>query len=270
VPAVKLSFGDVLSESFGLFFSNLALFFHLVTIPWILSLLLRIGGDLTVGDTLVGVLAEKAADVIPTVMFMVAWMRVVLLGPHRVGRLPGLGWSPRETAFLIHLVKVAGAAFLLLVAFTLMAGPIDPAMLGQAPLDPALARRETMAAPLGTGFFVSALLALRVSFGLAATAVDAPFTPRHSWAASRGNAWTIIGALFITLFCGGIATIVAALVPMALVQGLLGTDMAAAVIAWTAAILVSYAGTALTATAQAVIFRHLTGWRDGVPLAPPS
>jgi hypothetical protein len=35
------------------------------------------------------VLAEKAIDVIPTVMFMVGWMRLVLLGPERIERLPG-------------------------------------------------------------------------------------------------------------------------------------------------------------------------------------
>ena len=45
--------------------------------------------------------------------------------------------------------------------------------------------------------------------------------------------------------------------------------MGAAVITWTVAILISYAGTAIAATAQAIIFRRLTGWRDGAPLAPP-
>jgi len=137
-------------------------------------------------------------------------------------------------------------------------------------IDPELARREALAAPLGTGFIVSALLALRVSFGLAATAVDVPFTPRHSWAYSRGNAWTIIGVLFVIFFASAIATAISALVPFAVLRGLLGTDMAAAVITWTVAILVSYAGTAIAVTAQAVIFRRLTAWRDGVPLAPPN
>ena len=37
-----LPFGEILSESFGFFFARLGLFFHLVTIPWILSLALRI------------------------------------------------------------------------------------------------------------------------------------------------------------------------------------------------------------------------------------
>jgi hypothetical protein len=266
---VKLGFGEVLSESFEFFFSRLRLFFHLVTVPWILSIALRVAGAALTEESLPIVLMEKAIDVLPTVMFMVAWMRVVLLGPQRVDRLPGLAWSPRETAFLAHLLKVAGITFVLIAAFTLTVGTIDPSALGGGAIDTDLARREAMAAPLGTGFIVSALLALRVSFGLAATAVDLPFAPRHSWAYSRGSAWTIIGALFVIFFASAVATALGALVPFAVLRGLLGTDMGAAVITWTVAILISYAGTAIAATAQAIIFRRLTGWRDGAPLAPP-
>ena len=90
MPVVKLPFGDVLTESFGFFFTRLRLFFHLVTIPWILSIVIRIVGSTLAQESLVAVLVEKAADVIPTVMFMVSWQRVVLLGPRPGDRLPGL------------------------------------------------------------------------------------------------------------------------------------------------------------------------------------
>jgi hypothetical protein len=260
-PSGKLSFSAILSQSFGLFFANLRVFFHLVTIPWIISLVLRIGGSSIDDDSLVTVLAEKALDVVPTVMFMVAWMRLVLVGPNKVGRLPGSGWSTRETAFLIHLLKIGGITFLLLAAFTLTVGSIDPALLGSAaPVDPEMARRETMAAPFGAGFMVSALLALRVSFGLAATAVDLPFSPRQSWGVSRGNGWTIMGVLFVIFFAGATATMTSALVSLGIMRAI-GAGPAAAVVVWTVAILVSYAGAAVAATAQAVIFRALTGWR---------
>jgi hypothetical protein len=266
VPNVKLSFGEILSESFRFFFGNLRVFFHLVTIPWILSLVLRAAGAALDEDSTIAVLAEKALDVLPTVMFMVAWMRLVLLGPHKIGRLPGSGWSTRETAFLVHLLKVGGITFLLLGVFAFMVGTIDPTMLGGAmPIDPETARREALAAPFGTGFMVSALLALRVSFGLAATAVDLPFAPRQSWVLSRGNAWTIIGSLFVIFLTGAIATMMAALVSLGIMRAI-GTGSAAAVVVWTVAILVSYGGAAVAATAQAVIFRTLTGWRDGASL----
>ena len=54
------------------------------------------------------VLAEKVVDVIPTVMFIVPGCGWCCWGPGRIERLPGLGWSRRETAFLVHLIKVAG------------------------------------------------------------------------------------------------------------------------------------------------------------------
>jgi hypothetical protein len=269
VPSVKLSFADVMSESFGFFFDHLRLFFHLVTVPWIISLLLRVAGAGLDEDQPLVALGEKALDVVPTVMFMVAWMRVVLLGPHQIGQTPGLAWSRRDSAFLIHLIKVGGITFLLVAAFMLTIGTIDPSQLGSdSPVDPDLARREALAAPLGTGFIVSALLALRVSFGLAATAVDVTFDPRRSWAYSRGNGWTIVGVLFVVFFASGIATLVAAFVPYRVVSGM-GADVAGQVAGWTAGILVSYAGTGIAATAQAIIFRQLTGWREGVSLEPP-
>jgi len=262
-----LSFGDVLTESFGFFFTRLRLFFHLVTIPWILSIVIRIVGSALAQESLVAVLVEKAADVIPTVMFMVAWQRLVLLGPRPGDRLPGLGWSARETAYLAHLIKVAGITFVLVSALMFTMGSLDPGTIGVgAPLDPELARLQTMAAPLITGFIVSMLLALRVSYGLAATAVDVPFSPRLSWAHSRGNAWTIIGALFLTFFVGALATLVTTLVAFGLMRAVLGAQEAAAVVSWTVAILVSYAGAGLAATVQAVIFRRLLEWREGAPL----
>ena len=266
-PAARLSFGETVSESFGFFFDHLRMFFHLVTIPWILSLALRIACASIDEDSPAMALVEKALDFVPTIMFMVGWTRVVLLGQERLDRLPGLGWSGRETAFLVHLIKVGGITFLLIAAFVLVVGTIDPAMLASnAPVDPDLARREAMAAPLGTGFVVSALLAMRVSFGLAGTAVDVPFDPRRSWACSRGHGWTVIGVLFLVFFASGFASLLAALIPYRVVSGL-GADLAGQVIGWAAGILVSYAGAGIAATAQAIIFRRLTGWREGVPLA---
>ena len=262
----KLSFGDTLSESFGFFFGNLRLFFHLVTIPWILSLGLHIADAVLGQDAPWAMLVEKALDAVPTSMFMVAWMRVVLLGPRAVERLPGTNWSVRESNFLRHLVKIAGVTFFLIGAFVLTLGSIDPQMMNAATIDPELARREALAAPLGVGFIVSSLLALRVSFGLAATALDIPFSPRPSWAYSRGSGWAVIGVLFVIYVASALAILMSAVVPHALVIGLFGAETAAAVIAWAVAILFSYVGVGIAATAQAVIFRRLTGWRPGQSL----
>lgn len=267
MPAVKLSFGGLVAQSFSFVFANFSLLFHLVTIPWIASLAIRLLGSTMPRDSLMPMLIEKAADMIPTVMFMVAWQRVVLLGPNRVGRLPGLGWSSREMAYLIHLIKIGGFTFVLLAAFVLSLGTIDPEMLAAgAAIDPEVARRQALAAPIGAGFTVSIILALRISYGLAATAVDEPFSPRLSWAYSKGNAWTIIGVLFLIFLGSALATTMATLVVLGLTRGVLGAGESAAVITWTAAILVSYAGTAVAATAQALIFRDLLGWREGRPL----
>lgn len=267
MPNVKLSFGEVLSEAFEFFFANIRLFFYLVTIPWILSVAIRAIGAIADWDSPLAVLIEKAIDVVPTTMFMVAWQRVVLLGPNRLDHLPGMAWTPRETAYLAHLIKVAGMTFLLAGAFVFAGWPLDSTSLGTGrSVDPEAVRRQALAAPLAIGFLVSIVLALRVSFGLAASAVDVPFSPRLSWAYSRGNGWTIIATLFLAYFAGAITTGLTALVVAALMRGILGAREAAAVVSWTVAILVSYGAVALTATVQAVIFRRLLDWRESAGL----
>jgi hypothetical protein len=269
---VKLPFGDVLSEGFGFFFANLRLFFHLVTVPWVMSVGIRLAGAALASDSLPVVLIEKAADALPSVMFMVAWQRAMLLGPNSIGRLPGTVWSARERAYLIHLVKIAGIPFLLIVAFIFTLGSLEPGSVNPSgPADPDAARRQAMAAPLAAGLIVSTLLALRVSYGLAATAVDVPFSPRLSWAYSRGNAWTITGALFLSFFASALATTMAMLVVFGILRSVFGAQEGAAVVTWTVAILLSYGGAAIVASVQAVIFRRLTLWREGAPLpVPPS
>jgi hypothetical protein len=264
---VKLLFGDLLTESFGFFFANLRVFFHIVTIPWIISIGIRIVGATIGQDYLVAILAEKMPDVIPTVMFIAGWQRSRSLLA-RVPRPPaGSGWSARIPPISLHLIKVAGITFVLVSRPHVDHGFADPGTIGVgAPLDPELVRHQAMAAPLIVGFIVSMLLALRVCYGLAATAVDVPFSPRLSWAYSRGNTWTIIGTLFLTFLAGAIVTALATLLVLALARGVLGAQEAAVIITWTVAILVSYGAAGLAATVQAVIFRRLLDWREGSSL----
>ena len=93
-----------------------------------------------------------------------------------------------------------------------------------------------------------------------------PFSPRLSWGYGRGNGWTIIGTLFLTFFVSAIVTTMATLITLSIMRGMLGAQEAAVVVTWTVALLVSYAGAAVAATLQAIIFRTLLGWREGAPL----
>ena len=193
-------------------------------------------------------------------MFMVGWQRVVLLGPASRRPLAGPAAGRRaKRPILVHLIKVVGITFVLVSALMLTVGSLDPGTIGVgAPLDPELVRRQAMAAPLDVGFIVSMLLALRVCYGLAATAVDVPFSPRlvlglwprqrldhHRHPLPRPSWWAPSSPPLSTLLV------------LALARGVLGAQEAAAVITWTVAILVSYGAAGLAATVQAVIFRRL-------------
>lgn len=258
----KLAFGDVLSESFRFFFGNLALFFRLVTVPWIMHIAIWFVVVL-VGDSSIGfVIGQKVLEVIPTVIFMTAWMRVVLLGPGRVGGVPGLGWSARETAVLVHLVKVAGMSFALVAAMMMFVGSLDPREVGK--LSPEeLVRLQSYLMPLSLGALVSVVLALRVSFGIAGSAVDVPFSPRLSWVHGKGNGGTIIGVTLMLYILGNLVTAIVLLFVGSIVYGLFGRGIGALLVAWTATSLVSFAALGVLSTAQAIIFRTLLAWREG-------
>jgi hypothetical protein len=99
--------------------------------------------------------------------------------------------------------------------------------------------------------------------------VDVPFSPRLSWIYGKGNGWTILGTVFLIFFINAIVTTLAVVLTAAILRGLLGGGLGVTVVVWTVALLVSYAGSALVATTQAIIFRRLLQWREGAALPPP-
>jgi hypothetical protein len=168
------------------------LFFHLVTLPWILSLASHaVACGAERADLVSGV--EKALDVVPTAMFVVAGMRVVCSGPS--GRSPARGWlvGARDGVSDPSAERSAGMTFLLLAALFLVGRPLDPSMIGRRPADPEAAPRGDGDPARPARLLVSAfLLALRV-----ASACASGRRPRRGRRAvvglGRGNGWPIIG-----------------------------------------------------------------------------
>ncbi len=70
-------------------------------------------------------------------------------------------------------------------------------------------------------------------------------------------------------FINAIATTLAVVLTAAVLRGFLGSGLGVAVVVWTVALLVSYAGAALVITTQAIMFRRLVQWREGAALSPP-
>lgn len=265
----KLAFGDVVSESFRLFFGRLPLFFQLVTVPWIMNIVIWFAFIVMSDGATVYLVVQKLLETIPTVMFLTAWVRVILLGPQRVEGVPGLVWTARESATLAHLIKVAGVPFALVAAMMLFVGTIDPREFGKLTPEELL-RLQSYLMPLSIGALVTFVLTLRVSFGIAATTVDVPFSPRLSWLYSKGNGGTVIGAMLVIYIVGNLVTVVALMIAGGVVQGLVGKGMGALLVTWTATSLVSFGALGVLATAQAVIFRSLLVWREGRALPPTS
>lgn len=266
-----LHFPDVMTQTFRLCFSNLRPFFDLALIPTIISVALVMGvrllSDGAVSPRLMGLV--KLLDLIPTAMFAVGWYRWLLIGPPEASVVAGLGWSARETGFLREFAVIFGLPIVIMGIF-LVQMPDD--MLVLTPNDVRSLPPEVRALGILVPFaFVGALLGMRLSFGLAAPAVDEAWRTSLAWRYSKGNAMVSLGAVFVVSMIGMLGELILAGLAMAIVHTIAGPGggIGAALVLSLVLATLSYFKLALVAATQAVIFRQLTGWRPGTTLRPP-
>ena len=266
-----LHFPDVMTQTFRLCFGNLRPFFDLALIPTIISVALLLGmrllSDGPVSPRLMGLV--KLFDLVPTAMFAVGWYRWLLLGPPQASVVAGLGWSARESGFLREFAVIFGLPIVIMGIF-LVQMPEDAMMLKPSDVRalPADVRALGILVPFA---FVGILIGMRLSFGLAAPAVDESWRTSLAWRYSKGNAMVSLGVVFVVTAIGMIGGLILMGLATAIVRSLVGPDAglgAALVLSLTLAT-VEYFRLALVAAAQAVIFRQLTGWRPGAALRPP-
>jgi len=266
-----LHFPAVMSQTFRLCFGNIRAFFDLALIPTIISAALMLGARLLSDGpvSLRGAGLVKLLDLIPTAMFAVGWYRWLLLGPPQASVVAGLGWSSRETGFVREFLIIFGLPIVIMGVFMVQM-PDDKMVLTPDEVRglPPEVRALGILVPFA---FIGTLIGMRLSFGLAAPAVDEPWRASLGWRYSKGNALVALGTVFVVTVIGMIgaailmtlasATLRAVLGPGAGLGGLLVRDLLLAT--------VEYFKLALLAATQAVIFRQLTGWRPGEPLRPP-
>lgn len=266
-----LQFPDVMTQTFRLSFSNLRPFFDLALIPTIISVALVMGlrlfSDGGVSPRMMGLV--KLLDLVPTAMFAVGWYRWLLIGPPQASVVAGLGWTARETGFLREFAVIFGLPIVIMGIFLLQM-PDDVLVVTPAQVRglPPEVRALGILVPFA---FVGALIGMRLSFGLAASAVDEAWRTSLAWRYSKGNAMVSLGTVFVVTVIGMIGELLLAGLAMAIVRAIVGpgAGFGATLVLSLIVATLSYFKLALVAATQAVIFRHLTGWRPGAALRPP-
>ena len=266
-----LQFPDVMTQTFRLCLGNLRPFFDLALIPTIISVALLLGArlmsDSPVSPRLMGLV--KLLDLVPTAMFAVGWYRWLLLGPPQASSVAGLGWSARESGFLRAFAVIFGLPIVIMGIF-LVQMPEDALML--SPSDVRALPPEVRALGILVPFaFVGILIGMRLSFGLAAPAVDEAWRTSLAWRYSKGNAMVSLGVVFVVTMIGMIGGVILVGLATAIVRSLVGPEagLGTALVLSLIVATVEYFRLALVAAAQAVIFRQLTGWRPGTAMRPP-
>jgi hypothetical protein len=268
VEPPRLVFSDLITEAFSRVTGNMRALLDIILVPTIISVGLQLAGRWISGERIepLEAMAIKLVDFVPTAMFAVAWYRLVLLGPAAVTGTPGFGWTAREQGYLGQLLLISAIPIILHALFwLLMPWPMEVPASG--PLPPGVAS----AMPVGVAFTVTAIIALRLSFGLVAPSVDMAWSPHLSWRYGKGNGPAILFALLLLMIIGMIVKAIATAILLALSLGIFGGPLTAG--PWLVVTLLSesiaYVCIAPLVTVQALIFRALTGWAPGGPLRQP-
>ncbi|TWT15863.1 hypothetical protein [Reyranella sp. CPCC 100927] len=264
----RLIFSDLITEAFSRVTGNVRALFDIALVPTVISVGLSLAGRLVSGERMepLEAMAIKVFDFVPTAMFAVAWYRLVLLGPQSVSSTPGFGWTVRERGYLGQLLLIAAIPIILHALFwMLMPWPMEMPGSGQVPPD------VERAMPVGFAFTVTAIIALRLSFGLVAPSVDLAWTPRLSWRYGKGNGPTILFALLLLMVIGVIVKALTTAILLTIALGLFGAPLSIGpwLLITLVAETVAYMSIAPLVTVQALIFRALTGWAPGGPLRQP-
>ncbi|HEX2886754.1 hypothetical protein [Vineibacter terrae] len=264
----RLVFADLIADAFRHVTSNGRLLLDIALVPTIISVGLQLAGRLLSGERMepLEAMAVKLFDFIPTAMFAVAWHRLVLLGPGALGGTPGFAWTARERGYLRQLLLIAAVPIILHALFWMvMPWPMEMPNAGPLPPD------VEAAMPLGLAFTVTAIIALRLSFGLVAPSLDLAWTPHLSWRYGKGNGPIVLFALLLMMVIGLIVKAVATAILLTIALGLFGGPLSLGpwLLVQVIAETIAYVSIAPLVTVQALIFRALTGWSPGTPLRQP-
>jgi hypothetical protein len=268
VQPPRLSFSDLIAEAFRHVTGNPRTLMDIALVPTIISVALALGARWLAGERMepLEAMALKLVDFVPTAMFAVAWHRLVLLGPGAVVGTPGFGWTTRERGYLGQFLLISAVPIILHALFwLLMPWPME--VPGPGALPPGV----EAAMPVGLAFTVTAIIALRLSFGLVAPSVDLAWSPHLSWRYGKGNGPTILFALLLLMVLGMIVKAIGTAILLTLALGIFGAPLTLGpwLVVTVLSETIAYISIAPLVTVQALIFRSVTGWVPGRPLRQP-
>jgi hypothetical protein len=206
-----LPIGKIILESFWVAYQQRRTFARAIFIPFIALTIFSIGqrrfgfdgelfSSLLQGNAGTALLSEGLQSIL-FALIAVPCHRIVLLGPNSVPAKVHLGWSNRETRFVIWLIlfnltlRLAWFAFVLPIGFV-----IGNAAQFVAVFDPVTASYLiSYSGPLGALLLVYYIYA-RLSLVFPSIAIDAPQTLPAAWSLSRGNGWRLVAMMTIFYF----------------------------------------------------------------------
>ncbi len=262
----KLSFGEMVPGAFRLFWYHRKEWLRVAVVPVVASMVLSLIG-LWVADENISVFSEIVLSLlsfVPTILFSVGWLRLVLLGSSSIA--PGLlfHWTRRETRFFALYLTLAFGAMALVAPFILLgyfAGMevSTPAPTGDPSQSIALA---ALIVPIGWGVVIGlAYVATRLSLAFPAVALDRTYGLARSWRDTKGNGMKFLAIVMATGFACAL-TLIPLLILTQAFDLMTNAPFALALVMT----ILSYVAFAVQMNALALAYRRLA---DDPQIAPP-
>jgi len=199
-PVRSLPLWRTLREAFLLIWDYRWLFGRLLIIPVALTTLLSLvtfywpGGK---GKSL-WALVEPLTNLLIFVFFAISCHRLILIGEHSVPRWGVQRWSWRETRFILCLIAIVVAIYLMSAVLGFVAG------IFLTPLERLMSKTGAIVAAYmlgGLGAACMSYLIARLSLSLPAVAVDHQPAIEAAWSQSDGNGWRVTALATESLPC---------------------------------------------------------------------
>ncbi len=270
-PVQRLQVLETVKTAYSGVFASLGPLFRAALLPFVLSLLINLMESTLPTEAFGPRFLLAVCGMFPYVIFAVAWHRFVLLGPAKADpkTLPPLG--ARHLRFAVALFALVAIMFGVVLALGLLMAHLM-ALFGGVPvgvgeqLGPASAPILLLALAFA---MVILYVFLRLSFVLPAISVDEAYKFKDSWRNTRGQGWSLVGAVLLAslplLLVGMILTL---FFGMGVAQSE-GPGFTVLSLFFLVSAALSYISSALTVSILSMAFRTCTGWYPGEDAGPP-
>ncbi len=247
----SLPIGKTAATAYRAVFGHFPALARAAFVPYLISLALWALGQLAAGTPFLPHLLNLL-DVVPAILFAVAWHRQILLGPDAGAPAFRPSWATRHWLFLAYSLAVTAFVYVVLTLIQPAVGRAIGLFFDFLHADQRAAMPLSVLVTFLVLFPLMFYFWIRFSFVFPAVAVDERYALHHAWRHTKGHVLRLMATLVL-------AALPLASLVVAVEAGLMGKTLWAGVLE-PVQMALYYLMIGLTVSVFSIAFRTCTGW----------